>query len=99
MALVKRHLPRLDEQEVHFLAFAFSSKRAQARSRLKELLASYLDLAPEHLLLETAVSGKPFLNPEQAGGLVFNLSHSGDLLLIALGMRQELGVDVEKERE
>jgi 4'-phosphopantetheinyl transferase len=40
-------------------------------------------------------SGKPALSPEFGSRLKFNLSHSGDLALIAIAADAEIGVDLE----
>jgi 4'-phosphopantetheinyl transferase len=74
---------------------------ARARVILRELLASYLDEAPGELELGVRAGGKPFLG--RAGAPHFNLSHSGQLLLVAVSSTDPVGVDVElitlKERD
>lgn len=49
-------------------------------------------MAPETLLFARDANGKPFL---RGGGLVFNLSHSGGLALLAVSDAGSVGVDLE----
>jgi 4'-phosphopantetheinyl transferase len=66
---------------------------------LRRILGQYLDLPPEEIAFGHGEHGKPNLDPlPQAGGLAFNMSHSGDFILIAVGLLREVGVDVEKVR-
>lgn len=43
--------------------------------------------------------GKPKLASDSRSGLQFNLSHSGELALIATALQREIGVDVESVRD
>ena len=62
-----------------------------ARAGLRAVLAGYLDVAPDELRFDE--SGKPRLDPPAP--LRFNLSHSGDVALLAVATEREVGVDVE----
>ncbi len=62
---------------------------------VRAVLAGYLGLPPADLRFETGPHGKPRL-AGPAGGLAFNLSHSGDRLLLACARGRTLGVDVER---
>ncbi|MHB8283789.1 MAG: 4'-phosphopantetheinyl transferase family protein [Caulobacteraceae bacterium] len=64
-----------------------------ARVALRRLLGERLGLAPQAVRLVLGEHGKPRLD---AGGPHFNLTHSGDLALIALCSNYPLGVDVEQ---
>jgi 4'-phosphopantetheinyl transferase len=80
---------------------------ARSRGMLRLLLARYLDADPRELELEYGEHGKPRLRggvkdeigrsawPDGASDLRFNLSHSGELLLVAVTAGREVGVDVE----
>jgi 4'-phosphopantetheinyl transferase len=61
---------------------------------LRSLLSRYLDCSPSEIVLGSASGGKPVLT---SGGdqLCFNLSHSGELAVAAIGHAREVGVDVE----
>ncbi len=69
-----------------------------ARGTLRLLLAQILHHPAETLQFEYGRFGKPRLNPRQAESLEFNVSHSGDLILIAFARGRPLGVDVERYR-
>jgi 4'-phosphopantetheinyl transferase len=72
----------------------------RCRSVLRFLLADYLGAAAAEIRFEYSTSGKPQLPTEQnPRGLQFNLSHSADMALIAVGADLQLGVDIEKIRE
>ena len=67
-----------------------------ARARLRQLLASYLDLAPESLCFNYGPSGKPVLDGPLAESLAFNLAHSGRWGLCAVTWGVDVGVDIER---
>ena len=68
------------------------------RHALRRILALRLGGAPEAVSLVTGPNGKPILAP---GGppWEFNLSHSGDWILIVLASRRRVGIDVEAWRD
>src|SRR5262249_1021007 len=63
------------------------------------LLARCLGAAPEGLRFIYNKFGKPALAPGPFPHLHFNISHSGDWILIALSFGRILGVDVERTRK
>ncbi|MFM7312379.1 MAG: 4'-phosphopantetheinyl transferase family protein [Cyanobium sp.] len=65
-----------------------------ARAGLRRLLGAWLDLAPGAVPLESGYHGKPHC----PGGPAFNVSHAGDLILLALHPERPVGVDVERLR-
>ncbi len=69
-----------------------------ARVALRRILGRYLGLAPGKVAFETGASGKPRLAPGGSADLRFNLSHCGDVALIAVRLGREVGVDVEEVR-
>jgi 4'-phosphopantetheinyl transferase len=70
-----------------------------ARAALRVVLARYLGLAPRQVELAYLSDGKPQLaDPEMAAQLQFNLSHSGDWMVLALSAGVPVGVDVEQVR-
>jgi 4'-phosphopantetheinyl transferase len=68
-----------------------------SRGYLRLLLGKILDLPPDALRFEYDDFGKPWLVPAQ-GLLQFNVSHSGNLILIAIARGRAVGIDVEKIR-
>ncbi|MFL5832748.1 MAG: 4'-phosphopantetheinyl transferase family protein [Solirubrobacterales bacterium] len=66
-----------------------------ARWALRGVLGLYLDEEPESVAIALDRDGKPRLE-EAPERLRFNLSHSGGIALIALGVEHQVGVDVEE---
>jgi 4'-phosphopantetheinyl transferase len=66
-----------------------------ARSALRIVLGRYLNLPPGSLEFGQTEYGKPFLTNPDAAGVLFNLSHSGEVAVIAVAREREVGVDVE----
>ena len=71
-----------------------SARRAASRAALRQVLAAYLGEDPATIRLTEGGWGKPRLAmaPER---LDYNLSHSGELALIAVTRGCAVGVDVE----
>jgi 4'-phosphopantetheinyl transferase len=69
-----------------------------ARALLRLLLGRSLGTFPHLVRFRHNDFGKPRLAPALHPLVQFNLSHSGDLVLIALGRGRALGVDVEQIR-
>lgn len=65
-----------------------------AHVALREILGSAMGCAPAAVSLVADALGKPRI----PGGPQFNLSHSGDMALVAVGGDEPLGVDVELVR-
>jgi 4'-phosphopantetheinyl transferase len=82
--------------------FHFENDRThftQCRSALRALLAGYLAIPATEIRFEYLTSGKPQLVAEQnPQALQFNVSHSANMALIAVGSEHRLGVDIEKIR-
>ncbi len=66
----------------------------EVHARLRTLLGEAVNVAPERLRLDKSQHGKPYLvdYPE----LAFNLSHTGNKLVVAMAYHCELGVDIEQ---
>lgn len=65
-----------------------------ARSSLRTILGLYTAKPPAELKFDYAKQGKPAL-AEPHKDIRFNLSHSGELAMIAIALGHEIGVDVE----
>lgn len=89
----------LSREEVERAArFHFERDRQHfkaARFALRSILGRYLNLPPESLEFGQTEYGKPFLINPEAAGVLFNLSHSGEVAVIAVAREREVGVDVE----
>lgn len=67
-----------------------------ARAVLRRILAHYLDTDPSELHFAVGPHGKPELTPTcNPAGIHFNISHSGNLALYAVGT-VAVGIDVER---
>jgi len=78
--------------------FHFENDRRRfkiAHDSLREILARYLNLPAAELTFGQTHYGKPFLINPEASGLLFNMSHSEDLAVIAVAREREVGIDVE----
>ncbi|MEO1126010.1 MAG: 4'-phosphopantetheinyl transferase superfamily protein [Cyanobacteria bacterium J06639_16] len=64
-----------------------------SRATLRHILSRYIDCAAEAISFDYGAYGKPSL-AIQTTRLEFNLSHSGDIALYAIG-QQPLGIDIE----
>ncbi len=64
-----------------------------ARAMLRLILARYLDTPASELVFSYNKHGKPEL--QDPSSVQFNLSHSGDLALLAIGKKFSLGIDIE----
>jgi 4'-phosphopantetheinyl transferase len=65
-----------------------------AHAAARRILAGYANMSAESLAFTTGEFGKPALT--NAPNLQFNLSHSGDLALLAVSRSGDVGVDVER---
>lgn len=68
-----------------------------ARWALRAVLSAYLERDPVAIELRLGEHGKPQL-AEPGAALRFNLSHSGELALIAVSLDRDVGVDVQRMR-
>src|SRR5262245_35513845 len=70
------------------------------RGALRAILGRYVHAAPQSVLFTYGPSGKPHLAPNlSATDVHFNLSHSGDIVLIAVAQGRDVGIDVELIRD
>ncbi len=61
---------------------------------LRQILARYVRISAEELVIERGEFGKPYLPDFEQWQ--FNLSHSGEKLLIAISDEMPVGIDIEK---
>ena len=66
-------------------------RRICARTELRRILGAYIGASPAAVPLEADPGGKPRVS----GGPPFNLSHSGEVMLLAVSAAGEVGVDLE----
>ncbi len=65
------------------------------RAMLRYLSAEYLKVDRRSLQLDTNIHGKPFWIGTNSK-LNFNISHSGDWVLLAFALENEVGIDVQQ---
>ena len=66
------------------------------RGSLRRILSQYLHLKPEQIQFGYSPLGKPFLTTNNvSSSLQFNLSHSGQQMLVAVSAGSRIGIDVE----
>lgn len=83
------------EEQARVARFATPQLRRRAvlsRAFLRQTLAEKLGVSPDSFLFQTSKNGKPFL---EAHPIFFNLSHSGDMVVVASSPTREVGVDIE----
>jgi 4'-phosphopantetheinyl transferase len=95
------------EESARMARFAFPALRtrfAAGRGMLRAALGAALGVAPREVPLVDGPNGRPALAPARRGGarVAFNVSHSGALVAIALGVAEAadaaplaVGVDLE----
>lgn len=67
----------------------------QVRAEVRRCLADYTGMAPQDLVFDRTATGKPVLG-NVPHPLSFNISHSGDYLVIAVCAGHALGIDLEQ---
>src|SRR5262249_12645966 len=89
-------------EEQRMRRFRFDEDRRRyllGRGLLRLLLGHYLELTPDLLRFDYTPFGRPHLAAGLAPQLLeFNVSHSGELILIAVAAGRSLGIDVEQIR-
>ena len=70
---------------------------ALSHATRRALLGAYVGVPPSALAFATSAHGKPHLDAI-ATDVRFNVSHSGDVALLAVARGRQLGVDVEEIR-
>jgi 4'-phosphopantetheinyl transferase len=67
-----------------------------ARAGLRNILAYYCGCSPIQIEFALGTFGKPELAGEIANtGVTFNLSHSGNMAVVAVGHNTDMGIDIE----
>jgi 4'-phosphopantetheinyl transferase len=91
------------DERVRAARFHFAQDRqyfTATRALLRMILGSYVDSDPKKLVFRYSEKEKPSLAPSQSvSRLEFNVSHSGEIALLAFTRGRLLGVDVEQLRE
>jgi 4'-phosphopantetheinyl transferase len=79
----------------HFRFQVHGNRYVAGRGALRAILARYLAVQPDAVAFSYGAHGKPELAGQAAAELAFNVAHSGDVCLVAVGAESRVGVDVE----
>lgn len=79
-------------------ACAAHRRSAAGRWLVRRTLSAALGMTPLEIVLDAGEHGKPRCARAAAVGLSFSLSHSGDVVVLALGSADHLGLDIEEKR-
>jgi len=88
-----------EEEQQRAERFYFEKHRRRyiaAHGALRVILGRYLGIDPRAMAFTTNAFGKP---SDREDRLRFNLSHSHEMALIAITLRHEIGVDIERIRD
>ncbi|WP_020158466.1 4'-phosphopantetheinyl transferase family protein [Methylobacter marinus] len=96
----QRYWALLDkEEQAKALRFVQEQHRARyviSHGKVRTILARYIDKPPETLCFAQEVAGKPYLVVDgRPHEVKFNLSHSGDRMMLAVSRHEPVGVDIE----
>src|SRR5262249_10949243 len=86
------------ERATRFVRDVHRERFIVAHGVLRLILARYLDRPAGSLQFKLGPNGKPELAGDLLETLYFNLAHSENLALVAVGTNSSIGVDVERVR-
>ena len=97
--VLSRFMEELSNEEINKMK-RFVHTRDQERylachGVLRRLLSAYSKQEPAKIEFSHSLNGKPYLLDNE---IQFNLSHSGDLAIYAVRLKEAVGTDVEKIR-
>ena len=81
-------------------AFHFNEDRkryVQAHALLRLILCEYTGIQPQNIDYEIGTHGKPRLASENP--VYFNLSHTKEMIAVAVSLEQNIGIDIEKQAD
>jgi 4'-phosphopantetheinyl transferase len=87
-----------DQEQEHLTGYRVrdaAERYVVTRSLVRAVLSERLAISPRDIRVSRTDTGKPVITE----GLHFNVSHSGDLILMAISEDRAIGVDIERKRE
>lgn len=92
-----RLLPRSEIERVERYGRLLDRKRTiTAHGALRLLMRGIAGVRPDSIVIERTAQGKPKFT---SGDYAFNISHSGDKVLLVIARGGEVGIDVERIRD
>lgn len=82
-----------EQQRLERLAPPLADRFLRCRTYLKAVLVQYLQITPPEVAIKYTANGKPFITGHS---IHFNLSHSGNLLVVAVSKYSPVGIDLEQ---
>jgi 4'-phosphopantetheinyl transferase len=85
------------EEHAHLLEYRSresAERYVVTRSLVRIVLSDHVRLPPRAIRVSRTDTGKPVVSE----GIHFNVTHSGELVLLALSVHRPVGVDVERKR-
>ncbi len=76
-----------------------ASRFVVSRAILRLVCGSYLSVKPDKIIFNYGENGKPGIAGLYENGYFFNLSHSGDIVLVAFSCYENIGIDIELTRD
>lgn len=100
LAELARSLSDAEHQRAARLHHAADQARfTAARSILRDILSRYTGTAPGELVLSIQEQGKPeLIQPPNRSLLQFNVSHTSEVMLLAIAQERAVGIDIERLR-
>ncbi len=87
------------ERADRFIRPVHGHRFSVGRGALRQILARYVSVQPKELVFEYNEHGKPSLAKPNESPFSFNVSHTGDCAVIAVGRHASVGIDIERYRE
>ena len=87
-----------EAEQAHLAGYRFreaAERYVVTRSLVRAVLGERLGVTPRDIRVTRTDTGKPVVTD----GVHFNLSHSGELILLALSDERAVGVDIERKRD
>lgn len=87
-----------DQERSHLAGYRVrdaAERYVVTRSLVRAVLSERLAIPPRDIEVSRTETGKPVITQ----GVHFNVSHSGDLILMAVSAERAIGVDIERKRD